>query len=70
MDVSKNPALVHQLDFSQEEATHNLVKEDHSSGTFVVGEKFSSYCDLKKKLSEFEESKSVQLIYPGSSTIT
>ena len=36
MDGSKNPALVHQLDSSQEEATHNLVEEDHSSVTFVV----------------------------------
>ena len=67
MDVLENPALVHQLDSS---ATNNLVKEDRSSGAFVVGEKFLSYSDLKKELSEFEESKSVQLFYPGSSTIT
>ena len=60
MDVSEDPDLVQQLDSTQEEtATHDPVEEDHSSVNFVVGDKFSSYNDLKKKLSEFEESQSV-----------
>ena len=69
MDGSEDPALIHQLDSSQEEATHALVEEDHSFMTFVVAEKFSSYSDLKKKLSEFEESKSVQLTTQGKGLV-
>ena len=62
MDVSEDPDLVQQLNSTQEEtATHDPVEEDHSSVNFVVGDKFSSYNDLKKKLSEFEKSQSVQL---------
>ena len=60
MDVSEDPDLVQQLNSTQEEtATHDPVEEDHSSVNFVVGDKFSSYNDLRKKLSEFEESQSV-----------
>ena len=69
MDVSEDPALVQQLDSSQEgPAIHDPVEEDHSSVNFVGGEKFSLYSDLKKKLSEFEESKSVQMTHRDSQT--
>ena len=61
MDVSEDPDLVQQLNSTQEEtATHDPVEEDRSSVTFVVGYKFSLYNDLKKKLSKFEKSQSVQ----------
>ena len=60
MDVSEDTDLVQQLNSTQEEtATHDPVEEDHLSVNFVVGDKFSSYNDLKKKLSEFEESHCV-----------
>ena len=58
MDVSEDPDLVQQLDSTQEEtATHDPVEEDHSSVNFVGSDKFSSYNNLKKKLSKFEESQ-------------
>ena len=70
MDVSEDTDLVQQLNSTQEEtATHDPVEEDHSSVNFVVGDKFSSYNDLKKKLSEFEESQSVQLTHKDSRTL-
>ena len=67
IDVSEDPDLVQQLSSTQEEtATHGPVEEDHSSVNFVVGDKFSLYNDLKKKLPEFEESQSVQLTHKDS----
>ena len=70
IDVLEDPDLVQQLNSTQEEtATHDPVEEDLSSVNFVVGDKFSSYNDLKKKLSEFEKSQSVQLTHKDSRTL-
>ena len=70
VDVSEDPDLVQQLDSTQEETVrHDPVEENHSCVNFVVGDKFSSYNDLKKKLSESEESQSVQLTHKDSRTL-
>ena len=46
-----------------EPLTHTLVKQGSSSLSYAVGETFSSYDDLKKKLVEFEKSHSGQRSY-------
>ena len=67
MDVSEDTDLVQQLNSTQEDTvTHDPVEEDRSSVNFVAGDKFSSYNDLKKKLSKFEKCQSVQLTQKDS----
>ena len=60
MDASKDLPLSRQLNSPQKEAViREPQRQDLSNIKFFVGEMFSSYSDLQKKLAKYEESKSV-----------